>query len=123
MPGSQLRIVLIGSSDSALKKLADQLEAAGFPTTKQSLTQKTLMDKSASVAIFLPQVPKEPRNKLANALRASNPSLKIVMLYVDKISGTEVADAVINAGSDFDDLVRTLTYMTERPARRSAKRA
>ena len=82
-----------------------------------------MVDKNTRIAIFMPQVPKEPRTELARALRLSNPSLKIVMLYEDKISGTEIADAVINASGEFDDLVRTLTYMVEGPARKSAKRA
>jgi hypothetical protein len=124
VPESRPGVVLIGNSDSSLKELARQLEAGGFPTTSQKdLSKMVLADASAQIVIFLAHVPMEPRNRMAKALRRLNPSLKIVMLYDNQISGTEIADAVINAHCDFEDLGRMLIYLAGKSLNQQVKRA
>ena len=124
MQDSRPGVVLIGSSEPSLNALAQQLEASGFPTTLQKdLSKMVLADAKAQIVIFLAQVPMEPRNRMAKALRMLNPSLKIVMLYENQISGTEIADAVINANCDFEDLGRMLLYLAGKSLNQQVKRA
>ena len=100
-----------------MDKLSCQLKEAGFRnvTEKQLKEVERLRKTSAEIVIFLPKTPTEPRNQVAKQLRKANPSLKIVMLYDNTISGTEVADAVINANCEIEDLVRVLTYLSKMP--------
>jgi hypothetical protein len=106
------RIVLVGVVESALDKLAQQLKIAGFPTqVAKDLSTMKFVEPVPQIAIFLAQTPQELRNRVLGVLGKSNPALKVVMLYENAISGTERADAVINARCEIEDLVRTLKYV------------
>ena len=72
------------------------------------------------IAIFLPKTPMEQRNEVAQRLRKKNQLAKIVMLYESKISGTEIADAVINVNCGLDDLARVVSYLTGKTQRELA---
>ena len=123
MQEAQPKVVIIGSASESIGKLSRQLKEAGFSNIKETHLSEVGFPKSAGteIVIFLPRTPKEPRNHVAQRLRKTNPFLKIVMLYENAISGTEVADAVINANCDIEDLVRVLTYLSK--SNSNAKRA
>ena len=114
---AQPRIVIIGSAHEALDRLSRQLKDAGLTSIREKQLTESELPKSASadIVVFLPKTPKEPRNQVARQLRKANPSLKIVMLYDNTISGTEIADAVINANCEIEDLVRVLAYLSKMP--------
>jgi hypothetical protein len=121
----QPKIVIIGSLQAPMQELSRQLKEAGFSkVTEKRLSEVELPARwRVGIVIFLPKTPKEPRNRVAQRLRKSIPSLKIVMLYDDAISGTEVADAVINSNCDIADLVRVLTYLSKNNPREKARGA
>jgi hypothetical protein len=113
------KIVVIGSIESAAHKLALQLQRAGFSSvTVSDLSLPQLAVKNVpDIAIFLPRTPMEPRNRAAQKLRMRNHLAKIVMLYDTNISGTEIADAIINANCELDDLARVVCYLTGKTQR------
>jgi|SRR4051794_39011613 hypothetical protein len=117
------RIVVIGSIASASQEFARQLRRAGFPSvTVSDLSQQQFTEQTPpDIAIFLPKTPKEPRNQVAQKLRKTNHLAKIVMLYDTNISGTEIADAVINANCELDDLARVVCYLTGKTKRELAE--
>jgi AmiR/NasT family two-component response regulator len=117
------RIVVIGSIESTMHKLAHQLRKAGFPSvTVSDLSQPEFTAKNTpDIAIFLPKTPMGPRNQAALKLRKKNHFAKIVMLYDTNIAGTEIADAVINANCELDDLARVVFYLTGKTKRELAE--
>jgi DNA-binding response OmpR family regulator len=117
------RIIVIGSIESASHEFARQLRQAGFPSvTVSDLSQHQFTEQTApDIAIFLPKTPKDPRNQVAQKLRKTNHLAKIVMLYDTNISGTEIADAVINANCELDDLARVVCYLTGKTKRELAE--
>lgn len=123
MSEAQPKVVIIGSLLEPTYNLSRQLKEAGFQKVKEKQLAEAALPKgtTAEIAIFLPKTPKEPRNQIARQLRKENPSLKIVMLYDNTISGTEVADAVINANCEIDDLVKVLTYLSRMPRERATE--
>jgi hypothetical protein len=115
-------IMVIGSIESATQEFAQQLRRAGFPSVTVSDLSRSQSKAAAApdIAIFLPKTPMEQRNEMAQRLRKKNHLAKIVMLYDSKIAGTEIADAVINANCQFDDLARVVSYLTGKSQREIA---
>jgi hypothetical protein len=122
---SQPKIIVIGSVESAMERLSQKLNGAGFTEVKRQPIASIAIRKSdtAQIAIFLPKVAAECRNSVAHKLRKVNPALKIVMLYDYNISGTEVADAVINANCETEDLARVISYLTRKSPQEASRRA
>ena len=122
MRESQPKIVIIGSVDDAMEKLSRKLRDANFTQLEPQPISTANARKCgrANLAIFLPKIAKECRIDFALKLRKANPSLKIVMLYDHAITGTEVADAVINANCETEDLARVVSYLTRNGAKGSA---
>jgi hypothetical protein len=122
---SQPKIIVIGSVESAMERLSQKLNGAGFTEVKRQPIANIAIRKNdaAQIAIFLPKVAAESRNSAAYRLRKVNPALKIVMLYEHNISGTEVADAVINANCETEDLARVISYLTRKSPQEASRRA
>jgi DNA-binding NarL/FixJ family response regulator len=124
---SELRskIAVIGTAQSTVRKLASRLRDVGYKSVVERNLSQAAVDGNIApeIVIFLPQTPRESRTLLARELRESNPSTKIVMLYDDNISGTEFADAVINANCEIEDLIRVLVYLTNKGATDKVQKA
>lgn len=105
-----------------MEKLSQKLHDAAFTNLERQPISKinARRGNGAHIAIFLPKIAKEYRNDAAQKLRKVNPSLKIVMLYDHTISGTEVADAVINANCETEDLARVVAYLTRKGSQETA---
>ena len=123
MRESQPKIIIIGSIDGAMENLSRKLHDADFTNLERQPISKINARKGngAHIAIFLPRIAREYRTEAAQKLRKANPGLKIVMLYDHTISGTEVADAVINANCETEDLARVVAYLTRKGTQEKAQ--
>ena len=70
-----------------------------------------LQKKRYDCVVIGPGVPENARNQLASIAKVSNPSTVVIMLYDGSIRRTELADAVLNAGTVEDNLAETIVHL------------
>jgi hypothetical protein len=114
VPKKTPKIVVIGKIAARASSFENKLRNAGFHAISSELDSDGNLPelRGPDIVIFLSQLDREPRTKLAKVLRQRHPSIKIVMLYEEKIAGAEIADAVINTRCTSEDLTRTLRYLS-----------
>ena len=94
------RILSVGSIPVLLKQRNTAMVAAGLSVSEAASGAQALrmIDVDAfEIAVLGYGLQADERDKLARALRRRQPNCKIIMLYEGRITGTEMADAIIAA--------------------------
>lgn len=107
--GYSRRVVLVGTfADPGL--LGRTLERAGFlvhtATVEQALDNAT--ELNAGALIIGVGLAVKDRIRVAQYARRHNPNVRIIVLYRGSIDNAEMADAVLNAAVDPQDLLQAL---------------
>ncbi len=109
------RVVSVGYALAPFKERNAVLAAAGLAVREAIGAVQALgmiEDEEFDVAVLGSALSTEDRNTLARAARRRKADTKIIMLYDGRISGTELADAII-AADDPQRVVDTIRLFGE----------
>ncbi|HEY3928066.1 MAG TPA: hypothetical protein VGL89_06815 [Candidatus Koribacter sp.] len=112
-----LPVVLnIGMQKHYLARRREILESAGFEVCDATDARQAVTlcrQKAPHIAIFGHLLPVAERLQMAEALRAVNSALRIVVMYDRSASKTEHADAVLQIDVPPADLVHSIEYLLD----------
>ena len=117
------KILSVGSIPDLLKQRTAALTAAGLSVSEAAGLAQGLRMINADqfeIVILGYSLQSDERDKLARAVRRCMRDCKIIMLYEGRITGTEMADAII-AADDPQRVVEAIQMLSEARSRTDAK--
>jgi DNA-binding NtrC family response regulator len=114
------KILLVGYIADLLRERERILHAAGHEVTAaySFVTASTAIDGELfDAAVLGYTVPENERNQLARALKQANPAAKIIMIYFDSLTHTQLADALLQTTASAEDVLRAVNHILNPQAR------
>jgi DNA-binding NtrC family response regulator len=111
------RVLSVGYLQEFLKKRNEHIARGGhqvIPATSIEQSRALASEDKFDVIVFGHFVPTEDRNTIARYFKEHFPQIAVIFLYEGHIEKAELADAILNAHGDPEDLVQTITYLHER---------
>lgn len=108
------RILLVGYIAEHLQERQRILQAAGYEViVAPSLAAATaaIEQEVFDVAIVGFSVPEKERNQLAQTIKQTRPSTKIIMIYFSSVRNTELADALMQTSASAEELARAVNHI------------
>lgn len=104
----------IGIDRQYLARRREILASAGFDVRDAMTGEEALAvakGSGVSIAIFGHRVAARDRLEISEALKRSNPRIRLVVMYDHSVSRTESADAILRVDVAPDDLIHTVEYL------------
>lgn len=109
----KIRVLSVGRDPQLLQWRNNLLRRSGYLVTdaRTAADAMAALGRPQDLVIFGHAVPEEERNQIAASARATQPKMKIIMLYLGRIRRAELADAVLSVSGRPEDLLRTIEHL------------
>ena len=108
------RVLIVSYVTELLQARERVLQSAGYEVTAaQSLTATTnaIQQQVYDAAVLGFGIPENERIQLARQLKRENSAVKIVMLYFETLPNTDLADALMPATANNEEILRAIHHL------------
>ena len=121
--GIVARVLLVGYIPELLQEPERVLRTVGYDVTvatSYSTASAAMEQDLIDVAVFGFSIPEDERNQMARTLKENIPAVKIIMIYFASLKNTELADALMPATVNADEILRAVNHILNKDHSRPA---
>jgi hypothetical protein len=108
------KVLLVGYIPELLQEPERLLRSAGYSVISVlsfHAAATAIQQGSIDAAVFGFSVPELERNQLAGDLIQACPAAKIIMVYLDSVKNTELADALMPTTASAEEILRAVNHV------------